>query len=283
MKMKHSVCLLVGIIVLSLVSCTSTLSSQDRELPPRPDTILSVRVEEDISYMEGRMLDIYSPDKGIGWPIVVLLHGGGVNSKSLAELGSGIASNGAIVFTPTWSAHPPQASNITKGWDEVACSMRFIQNYTDEKGMPRTRVIIVGHSAGGASGFVTLLAANELAGECPQDGKPIKADAFIGLDGAYNIHDHIPPSRLEDGDPDEWERINPYHYLDKPHFRDNVDIVLVTGSNEELKEEAEHFKAAVKKAGFPVNHTQLPELDHWGLASPYQEVLDIILDVLYPN
>ena len=254
-----------------------------QELAARPETMLTIRVEEDIAYKEGRTLDIYTPEEDAVWPIVILLHGGGGNSKSLAELGSSIASNGVIVIVPTWSSHPPQSSYITKGWDDVACSLRFAHSYAIERGISDTRVIIAGFSAGGASGFVGLVAADELTGECPSTESPLEADAFIGMDGAFTIHDYIPASRLEEGDPDEWQRINPFHYLDDSHFRQNFDIVLITSSVMELEKEAEKLQEAIEEIGYTATHFRLPDLDHFGVASPYPDVMQIILDVIYPN
>jgi acetyl esterase/lipase len=266
-----------------LASCTTTTSSQNQGMAIRPEAPLSVHVEEDISYMEGRTLDIYTPEEDALWPIAILLHGGGGNSKSLAELSSSIASNGVIVFAPTWSSHPPQSSYITKGWDEVACSLRYVHTYAIERGISDTRVIIAGHSAGGASGFVALVAADELVGECLSTENPLMADAFIGIDGAYTIFNYIPSSRLNEGDPDEWERINPFHYLEQTHHQENLDIVLMTSYVEELVQDAEKFKKALEEVGYNAVHIRMPELDHYGVASPYPKVLEIIMDVIYPN
>lgn len=283
MQLNHTKILLLAIMIFGLNSCTTTTSTQGQEMALRPESTIPIRVEEDIQYKEGRTLDVFAPEEEARWPIVILLHGGGVNNKSLAELSSSIASHGAIVISPTWTSNPPQASYITKGWDEVVCSMRFAQSYASEKGLVNARTIIIGHSAGGASGFVALLAAEEFTGECLSNENPIRVDAFIGLDGAYNILDHVPTSRLEEGNLDEWERINPYHYLDKTHFRENVGITMVTGSVDELETIAANFKGAVEKAGYTVNHIRLPERDHWGVATPYQDVLEIIMNVLYTN
>lgn len=117
MYSRQELYIIASIIVLGISSCTMNVSSSIHAIANRPETPLPIEVDEDIPYMENRALDIFAPEEVGSWPIVVVLHGSGVNRKSLSELSAAIASNGAIVITPTWSSLPPQPSYITKGWD----------------------------------------------------------------------------------------------------------------------------------------------------------------------
>jgi acetyl esterase/lipase len=252
-----------------ITSCSSTASNVPME----------VEAEKDVSYSTSNLLDIYAPTAGGPWPVVIAFHGGDTSKSSLRGLSEALASHGAMVFAANWPSRPPSAENPTFGWDEASCVLSFAQEYAENHGGAK-KTIIVGHSAGGAVGFVMAIAGNEFSGDCVVDRNPIEVDGFVGLDGAYSILDHVPDSLLKQGNPEIWARIDPYSYLDDIHFRSDLDLLLMAGNQSELQAEANQFQEELVALGNKVSRVDLPGVSHQNMVGPNSESLKRILEML---
>jgi thioesterase domain-containing protein len=115
-------------------------------------------VETGVRHSQGSVLahDLYVPAEPSG-VCVLLLHGFGVDRKSLRGHAARLASNGALVLSP-------DMSSLIKGGAEAA-QRRNIAQAADaahwlrtERGVAAERLTLVGHSAGGAVLFEAVAA-----------------------------------------------------------------------------------------------------------------------------
>jgi acetyl esterase/lipase len=321
-KMKHKANLsrIIGLkmVFILLVSCNSTQSSastslppNDSPLPPKPTftvipptktpvspiatstastpTQSPIEVFRDIPYTSQLKLDIYKPSEAGPWPVVVALHGGGQSKELFNVFSKRIAQLGAVVFTPTWRSGEPQGEQITReiiiaGWEDAACSLRFAKvKGLDYDGDPE-RLTVVGYSGGGTAGSVMALVGDDFDGDCLEGGLSALPDAFIGVDGAYDlIKCCIPDDLYAKGSPGDWELIVPYTYLDRQPVHAKIRFYLIVGGTPELVEMAETFNDALESAGFTSTLAQFPNLDHGQIVSlDHPDLFAIIEDALYP-
>lgn len=244
------------------------------------DTVqMEVESKHNVPYSSGNVLDIYSPVSDGHWPIVIAFHGGETTKSSLRGLSEVIASHGATVLAANWPSNPPSADKITYGWDEASCVLSYAQEYAEiHEAVEKT--IVIGHSAGGAVGFVMAIAADEFSGDCVVEINPIEVDGFIGLDGAYRILDHIPDSLLNEGDPKAWDRINPFYYLEDSSYRSDLNILLMVGNHSGLRAEASQFQEELVGSGYRVSRNDLSDVSHQNMVGPNPETIKLIMELL---
>ena len=154
------------------------------------DRHLETNVAKDIAYTSEQKMDIYSPITPGDWPIVVVLHGGGSTKSEVQGISQAIAQRGAVVFAPKYRSSEPllPSDTITQGPEDAACAVRFARAKAAGYGTkPTPRLILVGHSAGGAIGMTVMLAGDDFKGDCLVNEGSALPDAFVGLDGAYDI------------------------------------------------------------------------------------------------
>ena len=277
--------LFVAIFVLSLVACGGDGTAQDRpvevgaEVPPT-NTPSTHTVEETlIYYISERELDVYAPSEPGSWPVVVALHGWPARKESLKALSRAIAAQGTVVFTPNWRGGPPAANAITAGWEDAACAVRFARAMAPDYGGDPSRLVLVGHSAGGAAGATMALAGDDFEGDCVVTEGSALPDAFVGLDGAYNILEHVPVENLQQASTEEWAVISPFAYVDRRPIRPDLELHLIVGREEPLIGYAEEFQVALEAAGYSTTLTLLPGVGHMEIVDPRVEgVLQTIME-----
>lgn len=255
---------------------------------PSPETVdwLVARETKDVPYTSDQQLDVYAPTVPGPWPVVVLLHGGGDLKEFYADFSMAIAQQGAVVFTPQWhsSAPTPQDSvgKVGKGFEEIACAIRFARAKAAEYGGNPSRLVVVGHSIGGGAGAVMALGGDEFKGECLVSGQFAYPDAFVGLDGGYDVLSFIPEDLLK-ASPKEFARITPFSYLDRRPIRANVKFDIVVGEFEDAVQMGKRFYEGLKAAGYTATYTQFPGVGHGGMVDPQQKgILEIIANAIRP-
>jgi acetyl esterase/lipase len=240
---------------------------------------LPVEEMHNVPYTGTRPLDIFAPAEPGPWPVVVLLHGGdGGAPIFLWALGGALAGQGAVVFIPSYHASKPPLDSITDGWEEAACAIRFARAMAADYGGDPSRVVLAGHSGGGAAGAVMMLAGDEFVDEdcLVQEGTAVP-DAFVGIDGAYDILQLIPEDELAHA-PDEWARISPYNYIDSHPIPPDYPIYLIVSEEDELIGMGRDFQAALAAAGHDVPLVIAPGYGHNTIAEdPAPEVVQIIM------
>lgn len=271
------------LVLLVAVAC-GTLQPAPTPTPipptPTPDT---VKVTQDVAYTSERKLDVYTPKKPGAWPVILVLPGGGDPKESLVDLSRGISEQGAVVFTPDYRSNAPlpPKEDIASGNKDAACAIRFARAKATEYGGNPSRVIVVGYSAGGAVGATMALAGDDFEGDCLVSGVSAYPDAFVGLDGAYDIIKLIPEYYYNLATPEEWKVISPFTYVNRQPIRKDVKFYIMVGYTEELVEYAKAFHEALKAAGYTTTLTQLPGVGHSQIPDPKrEEVMRTIVEAL---
>jgi acetyl esterase/lipase len=151
--------------------------------------VQSYRLLGDIAYGAGprAKLDVYLPERvDAAKPLVVFFYGGRWSSGEKAHyrfVGAALAARGAIAVIPDYSLYPQ--SSFPVFLEDAARALRWARDNAGQLGADRSRIFLMGHSAGGhiaaMLGFdkrwlaaVGLSPARDLAG-------------FIGLAGAYDF------------------------------------------------------------------------------------------------
>jgi len=134
-----------------------------------------------------------------------------------------------------------------------------------EYGGKAARLMAVGHSGGGAYGMLLALAGDEFTGECAVPDGSGRVDGLVGLDGAYDLMRYIPASALQDAPAEDWLAISPYAQLERQPFHPGVAFRLFAGRETELVQDGQAMRDALTRAGYPVDFTQVPGVDHMGM------------------
>ena len=116
---------------------------------------MEVVVAADLNYAGESLMDVYSPSDAGQWPVVLLLHGGGLNKTAVSGLARAIAGQGLVVFVPTYASSEPSPKAITLGAEEAACAARYARAKAIDYGGMAGSVTAVRHSSGGAFGHAT--------------------------------------------------------------------------------------------------------------------------------
>jgi acetyl esterase/lipase len=233
----------------------------------------------DLPYSGNQRLDVYAPAATGRWPVVVVLHAGGGTKEVMSDLAEAIAGRGAVVFIPTYYSLPTREA--WQGAVQVACAMRYARAQASRYGGDGARVMLVGYSAGGGFGALMLLAGDDLHGDClTQEGSALP-DAFVGLDGAYDLLHFVPTEELR-AKPAEWRRISPFTYVDRQPLRTGVPILFLVGEFTDARQHAQAFRDALQSAGYAVWIESVPGVDHDGMASPLPQTVGDIHDLLGP-
>lgn len=228
---------------------------------------MEVVVDANLNYARELDLDVYRPAGQGEWPVVLLLHGGGLSKASVSGLARAISGQGVVVFAPTYSSSPPSPQAITLGAEDVACAARFARAHAAEYGGRAERLIAVGHSGGGAFGMLLALAGDEYTGGCDFSSGSARVDGVVGLDGAYDLMRYIPSYGFEGAPVEDWLAISPYAQLERQPFVPGLEFRLFAGLETELVQDGQAMRDALAEAGYPVEFTQIPGIDHMGMAS----------------
>jgi len=235
-------------------------------------------ITNDLNYTVGSLLDVYRPASSGDWPVVLLLHGGGLSKTSVSGLARAIAGQGAVVFAPTYSSDEPSPEAITLGAEEAACAARYARAHAAEYGGRPERLGAAGHSAGGAFAMLLALAGDEFPGECEVGDGSARVDGVVGLDGAYDLMRYISASTIGRAPAEDWLAISPYAQLERQPFHAGLAFRLFAGRETELVQDGQAMRDVLAEAGYPVEFTQVPGVDHMGMASSLraQTVLAIL-------
>jgi len=241
----------------------SPTATVEAVLPEAKEVVITANLD----YARDVQLDVYRPAGSGEWPVVLLLHGGGLSKTSVSGLARAISGQGLVVFVPTYSSSPPSPQAITLGAEDVACAARYARAHAAEYGGKAGRLVAVGHSGGGAFGMLLALAGDEFTGDCVVPDGSGRVDGLVGLDGAYDLLRYISASTLQRASAEAWLAISPYAQLERQPFHPGVAFRLFAGRETELVQDGQAMRDALTRAGYPVEFTQIPGVDHMGMAS----------------
>jgi len=253
-------------------------------LNPLLNKKLEINVVTDIPYTSERKLDVYSPVEPGDWSVVVVQHGGDSTKSAVQLISKAIAQNGAVVFTPTYrSSQPyPPSDKVLGGLEDAACAVRFARAKAEQYGTKSsTRLVLAGHSAGGAIGLTIMLAGDDFKGDCLVKEGSALPDAFVGLDGAYDILSLGSQDALERAPLEEWNKFTPFTYVDRKPIREDVSFYLLCGSEEGLRQMGLRMFQALQGVGYKPYLAFLPGKGHGSMASAgNKQVLSVITEAM---
>ena len=146
-------------------------------------------------------------------PLIVMVPGGGWSSADpagLEPLASRLTADGSTTALITY-ATTGTGSTFLEAVDDVACAVRWAAQRAAALGRTPSRVIVMGHSAGGHLASLVAFSGQEFGGTCPYP--TVGIDGLIGLAGIYDT-DQIRPFLSDwmgvdpNQDPDTWRRVN---------------------------------------------------------------------------
>ena len=239
---------------------------------------LPINEKTDLPYNSYELLDVFSPVSAGSWPVVIVLHGGGVTKASVSDLAMSIAGLGAVVFAPSYDT----STGPEKYAEDVACAVRFGRAHASQYGGKDDRVIVVGSSLGGMAGALMMFAGDEFKGNCLTRQGSALPDAEISLDGGFDPIPYAPKETCQ-SEPSVCLKIAPFTYINQKPIRKGVSFVLLVGEFSDAQKESQAFRDALQEAGYEVSLAQIPGLDHMDMAMPGPETLSAIMSVLYPS
>ncbi len=136
---------------------------------------VTIRTRADSS--ASQMATLYLPsDVILDAPIVVILHGFGVDQGHMVQMAEAAADHGVPVLNASWLA---DASRPEQSVADAVCAVAFAVEHATEWGSNPGRVIVMGHSGGGHVGMLAALTP-ELFPDCPA-ASSVAVWAYLGL------------------------------------------------------------------------------------------------------
>lgn len=241
-------------------------------------------------YLPGQMAILRVPPTPGPTPLVVVVPGGGwrtsdpVDYRPLAEaLTAAGISTSLITYSTTDSG-----AQFPRPIDDVACAIRWSAFQLSALGYPPSRVVVVGHSAGGQLATEVAFTGDEFGADCPMP--PVTIDGVVGLAGVYDLADPaIVPAALfpGGGTADERSQFSPLNVVNDPaNALPPIDVLLMSGTNDDIVPPAqtEQMAAALRargieptvqtlplghNMGFPLALEIAPIIKAWVLGEPY--------------
>lgn len=268
-----------ALLWLALATCTGLLAAcgssphAPATVPatPRPSGLAAAPPDEIAAeYLPGLSAHLRFPIADEPAPLIVLVPGGGWSSADptglipLARLLTDAGSTTALITYSTTG----DGSTFPEAVDDVACAVRWSADQASSHGRAPTRVIVLGHSAGGHLAALVTFSGEEFGRDCPDPRVDI--DGLIGLAGIYDTDPFrafmspwmgVSPTEL----PETWQRADPIEWLrrgaDTPK---GLRALLIHGDEDQSVPLAQTtaLREALDTAGIEAHSTVLPGLDH---------------------
>ena len=237
---------------------------------PRASTLAAVPDEMAAEYLPGLSAHLRFPTADEPAPLIVLVPGGGWSSADptgLIPLARLLTDAGSTTSLITYST-TNDGSTFPEAVDDVACAVRWSARQAQSHGHAPTRVILLGHSAGGHLAALVAYSGEEFGRDCPDP--PVDIDGLIGLAGVYDTEPFrsfmspwmgIDPTEQ----PETWQRADPLAWLRTGVQAPTGLRALLLHGDEDVSvplTQTTALQEALDTAGIQVDSTVLPGLDH---------------------
>jgi acetyl esterase/lipase len=289
-------------IFIGLLAATSVLSQKPnegrkpREIPPTStgghlslenfQALPSSPADYRISYGkdESQFGDLRVPPGAGPHPVVILIHGGCWKAdfatlRDLAPMADALKAEGIA----TWNIEYRRLSQSGSGWPgtylDVSKSVDYLREIAGDKKLDLTRVIVIGHSAGGhlAMWVAARFRLSSKSALYVKDPLPIRG--VIDLAGTgdmkgfiqfekHGCHGAVVEEMLGGKPIDVPERYAQASAINMLPL--GIPQVLIWGRNDDIAPiwMGERYTLAAKQAGDPVRLLSIPDVGHFEIASP---------------
>ncbi len=142
------------------------------------------------------LLDVYEPAGEGPWPVVVSFHGlsnAGKDDVGTTAVAGAAATEGLLVFTPTWIVGDPfpiTTATFDTWVDIVSCAVAFAQQNGGQYGGDPSATVVDGFSAGAGAALIvaSLEPSDNPVPGCAVDSSPAPVSGFVLGDGEYFLH-----------------------------------------------------------------------------------------------
>jgi acetyl esterase/lipase len=265
-------CLALATCTGLVAACGSSPHATTTVSPtPRPSGLADATPDEIVAeYLPGLAAHLRFPVADEPAPLIVLVPGGGWSSADptglipLARLLTDAGSTTALITYSTTG----DGTTFPEAVDDVACAVRWSANQARSHGRAPTRVVLLGHSAGGHLAALVALSGDEFGRDCPDP--PVDIDGLIGLAGIYDTGPFrgfmsqwmgISPTEQ----PETWERADPVEWLRRGVVTPTGLRALLLHGDEDQSvplTQTTALRDALNTAGIEVDSTVLAGQDH---------------------
>ena len=264
--MKHP---RIAAAIIVLLGCALTAEAQG-----------TIEVLENVAYLENAgyaddrdKLDLYLPAGVDGFPMVLVLHGGGLyggDKEGSEPIGRRLAAEGigvAVTNYRLWPARHPDHI------EDAAAAFAWLHANASEHGGDPDQLFVLGHSAGGY--LTALLAVDERY--LGAHGLALSAiRGAVPVSGFYWL-DEVAPVRLDrpvwGTDAAGWADASPASHLDSPVVP--TLLLVADGDDDWRKAQITRYEAALGEAGLEdVRRVEIGDRTHTGIWSGIGEAGD---------
>ncbi len=219
------------------------------------------RAARDVAYGEGqrRKLDVYAPEGANGRPVIVFIYGGSWNSGSkddYAFVGAAFASRGFVTVIPDYRLVPDV--RFPDFLDDCALAVRWAVDHAREYGGDPSRIVLVGHSAGGYNAMMIGLDAHYLR-DAGVEASNVRG--VVGLSGPYDfLPFDVDATRNAFGQAPDLPLTQPLHFA----RADAPPLLLLWGEADTTvgPRNLRALAAATREAGGRVETKTYPSVNH---------------------
>jgi acetyl esterase/lipase len=237
------------------------------------------------------------------YPVAVILHGGCwvaryATLRNTAPLADALAGDGIA----TWNAEYRRADRPGGGWPgtflDVGRAVDFIRTLAPRYGLDTSRVVVVGHSAGGHLAlWVAARGRLPRASPVAPEGSPLTVRGVVALAGPPDLGSFYAPDTASCGEgvgellggPPSREVARAHDGSPASFFPLGVPQIWLGAADDRIVPPAVQlapWAAAARRAGDQVTLTVIPHASHFELIAPttaaYRQVLAAVRALLGP-
>ncbi len=255
--------------------------------------------EHDVTYCEleeglPQKLDVYYPESGGPWPVIMYVHGGSWREGDKAEAEGLRGWNDRGYFIASVNYRMAQEGKFPVMIEDVQCAVRYLRAHSDEYNLDPSRFGVIGASAGGH--LVGLLGtADETAVWDQQSLYPdqsSRVQAVVAMAGIFDFSEKLPKGlnssvhyafgKLAGQESPELIAASPVTYISE----DDPPFLILHGDRDGVVPvaQSELFHEQLTTAGVPATLIVVQGGDH-GLQGPeatptQEEIWQTIADFL---